>query len=82
MEENRIINGETQYFLKWEGYDDSHNTWEPEENLKCNEMIKIFEKGLKDNGRVNPPTIDDLPPSTSGEKKKNQLQIKNSHQQR
>ena len=56
--------------MKWEGYDDSHNTWEPEENLNCNEMIEIFENGLKDKERINPPTIDDIPPSTSGENKK------------
>jgi len=45
--DKRTRGGKTEYLIKWEGYPDSENTWEPDENLDCPEIISAFEEKLK-----------------------------------
>ncbi|TRY66870.1 hypothetical protein DNTS_033036 [Danionella cerebrum] len=54
---------EELYFVKWKGYPESDNTWEPRRNLKCLDLINQFWEDLniemqKQKKRVPPRRLD------------------------
>jgi len=37
-----------EYYLKWKGYPETENTWEPENNIDCQDLIQQYEASRKD----------------------------------
>ena len=44
---------QVEYLLKWVGYREDDNTWEPAEHLECVDLIEQFERKRKD-AKVRP----------------------------
>jgi len=67
----RVRKGTVQYLLKWKGYGDEDNSWEPIENVGA-ELILQFEKQQREqNFKKNKPKDDEMvmPPSSRSEKR-------------
>lgn len=46
--DKRDNNGVIEYFLKWKGFSSLDNTWEPEDNLNCTELLAAFNRVLSE----------------------------------
>ncbi|CAJ0960660.1 unnamed protein product, partial [Mesorhabditis belari] len=42
LNHKKLRNGKLEFLIKWEGYGDADNTWEPEENLSCANKIAEY----------------------------------------
>ena len=57
IEKRITAKGKIEYLIKWEGYDETENTWEPKENLGCEDLIQEYETAAETSEDVYDPNV-------------------------
>ena len=55
--DSRDVGEEKQYLVRWKGYADSENTWEPAANILDSDLIKDFEEGASATDAADGPEV-------------------------
>ena len=57
IEKRITAKGNIEYLIKWEGYDEKENSWEPIENLGCEDLIQEYEAAAETSEDIYDPNV-------------------------
>ncbi|XP_069940738.1 chromobox protein homolog 8 isoform X1 [Cherax quadricarinatus] len=50
IQKKRVRRGRVEYLVKWKGWSNKHNTWEPIENILDVRLLEAFEESQRESG--------------------------------
>lgn len=66
LQQKRMRKGKVEYLVKWKGWTPKHNTWEPEDNILDDRLVRLFEERL---AREGPTHLISRPGRKAGRRK-------------
>lgn len=65
LDVNYKSNNKREFLIRWKNYSSKHDTWEPEENLSCDELIAAFLENEEKRAKASRSSLREKPKKVS-----------------